>query len=85
MQSEAHQASKKMHVLIRKLCKALLYLYEKSASVAKLTVSYIRISSHQLCLGRDYVRGGAEGALAPPPRNLRVQKGEQKEKQTIHY
>ena len=33
---------------------------------------------------RDYVRGGALGALAPP-RNLRVQKGEQKEKQTIHY
>ena len=38
----------------------------KVLPLQKLTVSYIRISSHQLCLGRDYVRGGAEGALAPP-------------------
>ena len=35
------------------------------------------------CVFRDYVRGGAEGALAPP--EFGVQKGEQKEKQTIHY
>jgi len=33
-------------------------------------------------LARDYVRGGAEGALAP--RNLGLQKREQKEKQTVY-
>ena len=47
------------------------------------------VNKHPSCLNgstplsRDYVRGGSEGTLAP--RNSGVQKGEQKEKQTIHY
>ena len=39
---------------------------------------------HHHPFNRDYVRGGGdEGALAQAPRNLGVQKREQKETQTL--
>ena len=50
----------------------------------KTKFSYCSNDISQLMIeSRDYVRGGAEGALAPP--EFEGQKGEQKEKQTIHY
>ena len=70
-----------------KTASALPHTSKNNVLQQRLAV-YYNCKSHPSCTtihltGTTLERGGDEGALAPAPRNLGVQKREQKEKQTL--